>query len=307
MPCLRLLNENKTGGGHIRPDGSDSLAPNRTFSMKHPAPVQPLLPPTRELIDSHCHLDMQAYQDDLGAIIAAASQAGVRRIITIGIDETSSQQAIEIARSHSNIHATIGFHPHDAIKATPTALARLAELAADGLVVGYGEIGLDYVKQHAPRDVQQQAFLTQLHLAKDLGLPVIIHDREAHEDTIRLLQEVGPLPRGGVMHCFSGDVRLARTAIDLGLLLSIPGVVTFANAGALHEVVRAIDIGHLLLETDGPFLAPVPFRGKRNEPAMLVHTARKVAELKQMDLAEVALATSTNAIGLFGLPEWIES
>ncbi len=250
---------------------------------------------------------MQAYQDDLGAIIAAASQAGVRRIITIGIDETSSQQAIEIARSHSNIHATIGFHPHDAIKATPTALARLAELAADGLVVGYGEIGLDYVKQHAPRDVQQQAFLTQLHLAKDLGLPVIIHDREAHEDTIRLLQEVGPLPRGGVMHCFSGDVRLARTAIDLGLLLSIPGVVTFANAGALHEVVRAIDIGHLLLETDGPFLAPVPFRGKRNEPAMLVHTARKVAELKQMDLAEVALATSANAIGLFGLPEWIES
>lgn len=271
--------------------------------MKHPTPDPPALSPNTELIDTHCHLDMEAYRTDLDAVVGAANQAGVRRIVTIGIDETSSRAAVRIAHHHSGIHATIGFHPHDADKATPGALNRLAALAADEAVVGYGEIGLDYVKQYAPRDVQVRAFTAQLELARELGLPVVIHDREAHEDILRLLRDAGHLPRGGVMHCFSGDVHLARAAIDLGFFLSIPGVVTFANAGALHAVVRETDISHLILETDGPFLAPVPFRGKRNEPRLLLHTACKIAELKGMDLNEVATATSANAIRLFGLPE----
>ncbi len=260
-----------------------------------------------EMIDTHCHLDMEAYRTDLDAVIGAANLVGVRRIVTIGIDEASSREAVRIAHRHPGVHATIGFHPHDAHKATPEALTRIAELASDEVVVGYGEIGLDYVKQYAPRDVQLRAFTAQLNLARELGLPVVIHDREAHEDILRLLRDAGHLPKGGVMHCFSGDVRLARTAIDLGLLLSIPGVVTFANAGALHEVVGEIDISHLILETDGPFLAPVPFRGKRNEPRLLLHTARKVAELKGMDADEVARVTSANAIRLFGLPESVAS
>jgi TatD DNase family protein len=275
--------------------------------MKHPVFPTPSLPTNRELIDSHCHLDMEAYQADLDNVIKDAALAGVRRIITIGIDEASSRRAINIAHRHHCIHATIGFHPHDALKATPEALQRLAKLASDDKVVGYGEIGLDYVKQYAPRDAQLRAFTAQLGLAKELGLPVVIHDREAHEDTIRLLRQAAPLPRGGVLHCFSGDVQLARTALELGLLLSIPGVLTFANASSLQEVVREIDLNHLLLETDGPFLAPVPFRGKRNVPAMLIHTACKVAELKQMELAEVARVTSANTIRLFGLPESIAS
>ena len=269
--------------------------------MKQTFPNTHTLSPHLELIDTHCHLDMEAYRTDLAAVINAAHQAGVRRIVTIGIDEPSSREAIRIANLHNNIHATIGFHPHEAHKATPAALTRLADLASADAVVGYGEIGLDYVKEYSPRDVQRHAFSAQLDLARVLGLPVVIHDREAHEDTLRLLREAGHLPNGGVMHCFSGDVRLARTAIDLGLLLSIPGVVTFANAGTLHEVVRATDISHLILETDGPFLAPVPFRGKRNEPKLLLRTACKVAELKGMELDEVARATSANAIRLFGL------
>ena len=169
-------------------------------------------------------------------------------------------------------------------------------------MVAIGEIGLDYVKQYAPPEVQRRAFADQLNLARDLALPVVIHDREAHADCLDLLSKAGPLPRGGVMHCFSGDSRLALEVIDLGLLVSIPGVVTFNNAADLREVVRATDLDHLLLETDGPFLAPVPRRGKRNEPKLLLYTAQVVADLKQVSLAEVARATTANAVRLFRLP-----
>jgi TatD DNase family protein len=275
--------------------------------MKQPPRPIPLLSRHATLIDTHCHLDMEAYQTDLDAVIASAVQHGVKRMITIGIDHSSSRQAVRIANQHANIFATIGFHPHDASQATQKALNDLAEMARNHAVVGYGEIGLDYVKHYAPRDVQIKAFKQQLNLAKDLNLPVVIHDREAHEDTRNLIRSVGHLPKGGVMHCFSGDVQLAQAMIDMGLYISIPGVATFTNAHGLHEVIRTVDLRHLLLETDGPFLAPVPFRGKRNEPKLLLYTAQMVADIKQLSLETVAQATTSNAVRLFQLPETIDN
>lgn len=244
---------------------------------------------------------MDDYSTDLADVLHSAAQHGVKRIITIGIDLTSSEEAVSLAERNPNIFATVGIHPHDAHTATPGNLRRIAALAGHRLVVGYGEIGLDYVKNYAPREVQLRAFSEQLHLARELGLPVVIHDREAHEDVCRLIKEAGPFPKGGVMHCFSGDRRLAETMIDAGFLISIPGVVTFANAHPLHEVAQTIDLQHLLMETDGPYLAPVPFRGKRNEPKLLLLTAQKIADLKMLSLDEVAQATTANAVRLFQL------
>jgi TatD DNase family protein len=270
--------------------------------MKHAA-APPKLSAPAELIDTHCHLDMATYQPDLEDIILSAVLHGIKRVITIGIDYPSSQKAVALSGHYPNVFATVGFHPHDAEQATPKALRQVANLASHRTVVGYGEIGLDYVKNYAPIDVQRRVFSEQLHLAKELGLPVVIHDREAHDDVCRLIRSAGPFPKGGVMHCFSGDRQLAETMIDLGFSISIPGVVTFTKAHLLHEVVRAIDLKHLLLETDGPYLAPAPFRGKRNEPKLMLYTAQKVAELKHISLDEVALATTANAVRLFQLPE----
>ncbi len=243
---------------------------------------------------------MEDYSTDLADVLHSAAHHGVRRIVTIGIDLSSSEKAVSLAERSPNIFATVGIHPHDAHTATPGNLRRIADLAGHRLVVGYGEIGLDYVKNYAPREVQLRAFSEQLHLARELDLPVVIHDREAHEDVCRLIKQAG-LPKGGVMHCFSGDRRLAETMIDSGFLISIPGVVTFANAHALQEVARTIDLQHLLLETDGPYLAPVPFRGKRNEPKLLLLTAQRIADLKMLSLDEVAQATTANAVRLFQL------
>lgn len=271
--------------------------------MKHSAPPLPHVSPQVNLIDTHCHLDMEAYQPDLETVLSSAADHGVSRIVTIGIDVNSSRQAVALATRYPTVFATVGIHPHDAQQATPAHLRQLAELAQSSVVVGYGEIGLDYVKNYAPRDVQIKAFRDQLHLARDLNLPVVIHDREAHEDVLDILRAAGPLPCGGVMHCFSGDRRLAEAMTDLGFFISIPGVATFHNAHHLHDVIRAVDPTRLLLETDGPFLAPVPYRGKRNEPKLILYTAQKVAELKQLSLDEVARATTANAERLFHLPE----
>lgn len=270
--------------------------------MKGNRPPPPQLPAEAELVDTHCHLDMAAYQTDLEEVIHSAHHHGVKRLISIGIDFPSSKAAVALSDRFPNLYATVGFHPHDAQQATPEALKMLADLATHRSVVGFGEIGLDYVKNYAPHDVQRKIFTEQLHLAKELDLPVVVHDREAHDDVFRLIRSAGPYPRGGVMHCFSGDRQLAERMLDLGFSISIPGVVTFANAGSLHEVVRTVDLRHLLLETDGPYLTPVPFRGKRNEPKLLLYTAQKVAELKQVSLVEVAQHTTANAVRLFQLP-----
>lgn len=256
------------------------------------------------LIDTHCHLDMIEHDGDLPEVLTRARAAGVERIITIGIDLTSSRRAVDLARTHAELAATIGIHPHHAgecDEAGYDALCRLAR-SASSQVVGYGEIGLDYAKPYAPPLVQREHFARQLCLARDLDLPVVIHDRDAHADCLAMLREAD-LPAGGVMHCFSGDLAFARVVLDLGLFISIPGIVTFKNAAQLHEVARTIPLERMLLETDGPFLAPVPRRGKRNEPALLPHIARAVAALRNEPPEDIARATTSNARRLFRLPE----
>ena len=253
------------------------------------------------LIDTHCHLDMADYSEAGEQIITRAAEAGVTQVITIGIDVQSSRRAVEIAERHQGIFAAVGVHPHNVEGVSGRDYDTLRELAARPKVVAYGEIGMDLVKQYAPAELQLDHFRKQVQLAKELQLPVVIHDREAHAQVMEVLQKEAPFPAGGVMHCFSGDAALAREVMALGFYISVPGGVTFTKAASLQEAVREVPLDRLLLETDGPFLAPVPRRGKCNEPAYLLYTAMKVAELKGVDLNEVARQTTRNAHRLFRL------
>lgn len=263
--------------------------------------VMPLPGNGAVLIDTHCHLDMSAYEADFTEVLARASAAGVTRIISVGIDLESSRRAIGLAEQHDGIYATVGVHPHNVAELGEESYAELRGLCSHPKVVAYGEIGLDYVKNYAPVALQKEHFARQVALAKELQLPLVVHDREAHDDIMEMLEGAGPFPAGGVMHCFSGDATFARRVLALGFYISIPGVVTFAKAEMLHGAVRGIPLGSLVLETDGPFLAPVPKRGKRNEPQLMLFTAQKVAELKGVSLEEVARQTTMNAVRLFSL------
>ena len=245
---------------------------------------------------------MAAYDGELSEILQRSRQAGVKTILTIGIDLPSSRAACHLAHEHSGVYAAVGIHPHHAEECDQQRLDELTKLASQPQVVAYGEIGIDCFKDYAPLARQQQAFRQQLELACSLKLPVIIHDRDAHDLILATLKEQGPLPAGGVIHCFSGDSHVAQQFLDLGFYLSIPGVVTFKKAEELQEAAAMIPLDRLLVETDGPFLAPEPWRGKRNEPAYTLYTAEKVAELKGLSLPEIAQATTANACQLFGLP-----
>ncbi len=252
-------------------------------------------------VDTHCHLDMDAYNSDIVTILTTAQDYRVKSIITIGIDEESSLAAVDLARKHPMVKATIGIHPHDAEQIQTNTYQNLKNLAAanDDYIVGYGEIGLDYAKNYSDPAIQRKVFTEQLEIAKELKLPVIIHDRDAHDDTLQILRTAGPFPNGGVMHCFSGDNTLASKVLDLGFHISIPGIVTFKNGIDLQKVAAFIPSDSLLLETDGPFLAPVPWRGKRNTPSYLLYTAFQVAKLRDISIEELAEQTSNNALTLF--------
>ena len=255
----------------------------------------PVLSEHVSLIDTHCHLDMDAYREDFRDVLFRAEQHRVRHIVTIGIDLSSSRKAVQLAEQHPNLSATVGVHPHEVDqsgKHTYDALAELAERYRDQ-VVGYGEIGLDYVKKYSEPANQKIHFANQLALARELRLPVIIHDREAHEDTMEILKKTGPHEFGGVMHCFSGDREFARRVIDFGFHISVPGVVTFKNGIELQEVARSIPLESLLVETDRPFLSPHPM------PAHVIYTADCIARLRDMSLDEVARITTENACRLF--------
>jgi len=280
---------------------AESATKKAVMKKKKQKPPIPIIQNSHFLIDSHCHLDMQSYEGELDAILAKAKTCGVHSIISIGIDEKSSLAAVELAKKHSMVKATVGVHPHDVEQIDGGTYERLRMLITSNreYIVGYGEIGLDYVKKYANPDVQKSAFRDQLEMAKELKLPVVIHDRDAHQDTLEILTQTGPFPNRGVMHCFSGDLSLAKKVIDLGFLISIPGVVTFKNGRALQDVVTHTPLDALILETDGPFLAPVPWRGKRNEPCYLPYTAEKIAELKNVSIEAVAEQTSKNTMKLF--------
>lgn len=262
----------------------------------------PQLAPDVFVIDTHCHLDMAAY-DDCRQVVSRAEAAGVKYVLSVGIDLASSRAAVELAEEFPNVYCSVGIHPHHVVGVEEAQYLELAALARHPKVKAYGEIGLDYARDYAPHDVQIRHFERQVALAKELGLPLIIHDREAHGEVMAILEAAAPLPAGGVMHCYSGDLKLAAEAMALGFLLSIPGVVTFTKAEVLHEVVRGVPLESLLVETDGPYLAPDPFRGKRNEPAYLLYTVSKIAELRGVCIEEVARQTSANAMRLFGVKD----
>jgi len=249
------------------------------------------------LVDSHCHLDDSQFDPDREEVIARALAAGVTQMLAIGTGEgpPDLEAAIRLADRHDFIYATVGVHPHDAAKATAQTFDRLRELARHPKVLLIGEIGLDYHYDFSPREVQREVFASQLGLAAETGKPVAIHTREAWDDTVDLLRRHG---HGGVMHCFTGDAGQARQALDLGFHLSFGGVLTFPKAEANREAARLAPAGRLLIETDCPYLAPVPKRGKRNEPAFLVETARKLAEVRGVSLDEIAEATTRNFRGL---------
>lgn len=269
--------------------------------MSRKKPPIPTLPDDACLIDSHCHLDMVDFQSDFDQVIDRAIRHRVKGIVTIGIDLSSSQSAVAIAKRVKAVRATVGFHPHDAEKANQTTLAQLADLVENhkGEVVGWGEIGLDYVKKYSPPETQRRIFRNQLQIARELKLPVVIHDREAHEDCLRIINEEGPFEHGGIMHCFSGDLSFARRVIDHNFHISIPGIVTYNKASEMQEVATQVPIERLLVETDGPFLAPVPYRSRRNEPLYTLYTASKIAELRGIELGELARRTTENCQSLF--------
>ncbi len=254
------------------------------------------------LIDTHAHIDGKDFLTDFDAMLARAEAAGVHRILAVGGDIESSRRACELANAHERIFSSVGVHPHDAVRVSERSYDIIRKLAAENPKnVAIGEIGLDFYRDRSPRDVQETVFRRFLVMAAELSLPVIIHDRDAHERILQILREEKGRGIRGVLHCFSGDLKMARECIDLGFSISIPGTVTFPSNEQLREVVRGVRMDNLLLETDCPYLAPVPYRGKRNEPAHLRITAEKVAELKGLTTEDVARITTRNAESLFGM------
>jgi TatD DNase family protein len=250
------------------------------------------------LIDSHCHLDDKQFDPDRADVITRARESGVERMMAIGTGNgpPDLEAALRLARQYDFIYATVGVHPHDAAKATPETFAAMEALAAEATakskVLAIGEIGLDYHYDFSPRDIQRDVFLTQLKLAGRAGKPIVIHTREAWDDTLALLRE--HWSGGGIIHCFTGGPVEARQALDLGFHLSFGGVITFPKAEALREAARMVPEDRLLIETDAPYLAPVPKRGKRNEPAFMVETVRRLAEVRGVAPERIAEATTAN-------------
>jgi TatD DNase family protein len=237
------------------------------------------------LVDTHAHLDL--LKEDVGKALGAAAQAGVIEVITIGISRESSRKAVELAHRYPQVYATVGIHPHDASLLDDAALKELRAMASDPRVVGIGETGLDFYRNLSPPEDQERAFKALVELAKELDLPVVVHDREAHADTMSILEKYAPFDGRLIMHCFSGDLAMAQAVIDMGGYISVAGPVTFKNARKLPEIVKEIPLDKLLLETDCPFLSPHPYRGKPNSPWRVRVIAEKVAELKGIPLEEL--------------------
>ncbi|HSB03912.1 MAG TPA: TatD family hydrolase [Thermodesulfobacteriota bacterium] len=253
------------------------------------------------LIDSHAHLEMPEFKKDLESVIQRAKESGVEYIFTVGTEKKDWKRALEIANSHPSIYAILGVHPHNAKEIDEESYRILKGLCQDEKVKAYGEIGLDFFRNLSPRDIQLKRFREQIGLARELGLPIVVHDREAHQETLDILKSEKAEECGGIIHCFSGDGEMAKVCIDMGFYISIPGSITFKNAVGFREVVRKIPLESLLVETDAPFLTPEPFRGKRNEPGYVRYTAQKVAEIKKVPFEKVAAITTENALRVYRL------
>jgi TatD DNase family protein len=255
-------------------------------------------------VDSHCHIDGPEYDVDRDDVIARAREAGVTTMLNVGTGDPRSgvfERTVALAEQHQELYCSIGVHPHDAKLFDEAAQQRLIDLAKQSSrVVAWGEIGLDYHYDHSPRDVQRDVFRRQLAIARELHLPVVIHSREADDDTIAILREtLAGYSRAGVMHCFGGSLQMAEQAIELGFFISFAGNLTFKKADDLRAIAQKLPLERLLVETDCPYLTPVPFRGKRNEPARVVETAKFLAELKDVEPDEIGKVTTANFFRLF--------
>lgn len=253
------------------------------------------------LVDSHCHLDFDDFAPELDEVVARARRAGLVRMVTIGTRVRQFDRVLAIAKRFDDVYCTVGTHPHNAGEETDVTADQLVAIAeGNPEVVGIGECGLDYFYDHGPRDAQAAGFRIHIEAARRTGLPVIVHTRAADEDTWKILEECyadGPFP--GVLHCFSSGRELAMRALDIGFYISLSGIVTFNKSADLREIVADVPADRILVETDAPYLAPPPYRGKRNEPAYVVHTHRVVAEVKGLDEAESAALTTRNFFRLF--------
>jgi TatD DNase family protein len=251
--------------------------------------------------DSHCHLTDPQFDDDRDVVVTRARDAGVSRFILIGAtgDFSHNEKAVAFAQQHDDVFAVVGVHPHDAKTITPETYVRLRALAQEREVVGLGETGLDFYYDNSPREDQRTHFRAFIHLARELDLPLSMHVRDAYAEAARTLRSEGAGQLRGVMHCFTGSVDDAQALLDLGLYISFSGIVTFKSARVLREAAGRVPLDRLLIETDCPLLAPVPYRGKRNEPAYVVQVAKMIAEVKGVSLAEIAAATWQNTEALF--------
>ena len=250
-----------------------------------------------EWTDSHCHVHDARIPDGTEAAVQAAADAGVTTLISVGCDRETSLAAIAVAEIHPQVYATVGLHPHDAVN----GVATIADLFDVEGIVAIGECGLDYYYDHSPREVQQRVFAEQIALANDRALPLVIHTRDAWDDTFAVLADVG-VPSRTVFHCFTGGPDEARRALDAGALLSFSGIVTFKGAPEVQAAAALCPLDRMLVETDSPYLAPVPHRGKPNRPAWVPHVGQHIADLRDIPVAEVAAATTANARNVFSLP-----
>lgn len=259
------------------------------------------------LYDTHAHLDDEKLYPDLDGVLRRAAEAGVSRVNTIGCDWKTSLMAVRIAEKYAGaagcpqIYAVIGVHPHEAAAMAADHLERLLELAKTEKVKAWGEIGLDYYHDHSPRDCQRRVFRAQIEAAKAAKLPLVIHNRDAHQDTLDILRQTRAGENGGVLHCFSGSWETARDCLNLGFHISLAGPLTYANARSLPEVARRTPEDRLLVETDCPYLSPHPFRGQLNEPARVSYTLARLAELRGLEYQRMAEITTANGCRLFGL------
>lgn len=253
-----------------------------------------------ELIDSHVHLDFDSFDDDREDVLLRAKSVNVCQVINVGTNLVTSRFSAEFAAGHNGVFAAAGIHPHDSTEIGASALTELRTLLAQPKVVALGEIGLDYFKMYEPQAIQEKAFQQQLELAIELDVPIIIHTRAADDETLAMLRQFNRPQWQGVFHCFPGDEKMARAVLDMGFHISFTGNITFKKSQA-GPVVQYVPLDRMLLETDCPFMAPVPKRGKRNEPAFVRHVGEKVAELKNLPLTEVAAQTTKNTRKLFNL------
>lgn len=252
-------------------------------------------------IDSHAHLDDKRFDEDRDLLIKNLIDNGIDIAINIGADLQSSINSVDLSRNYDHIYAAVGIHPHSADEADDKALEKIKELADNEKVVAIGEIGLDYYYDNSPRDKQRECFRRHLELAKELDLPVVIHSREASQETFDIIQEAQDGTLRGVMHCYSGSIEMAEEYIKLGFYISIGGPVTFKNARIVKDVAQSVPLDKLLIETDCPYLTPEPYRGKRNEPMYVKYTAAEIASLRGITVEELAEATSKNARDLFNI------